>query len=472
MLALHEWAARERLTDKPWLIVGKGPSFGHHDEYDLSRFHVFGLNHVVRELEVDVAHAIDIDVVAQCEAAVRANCRWLMLPRHPHVQFDPTSKRLEDFFDEIPVLRQLDEEGRLVWYNLANYRQVGDAPVIKARFFSAEAAFNILGVAGVKTVRTLGIDGGRAYSPAFEDLEGATMLANGRESFDVQFAEIEKIVRANRMDYAPLVKPVEESEPIRVFVGADESQLVAAAVLEYSIRKHASRPVEFTTMIDLEVPVPKDKANRARTGFSFYRFLIPKLCGFEGRALYLDCDMQVFADMAELWNIPFGDQKVLCTYQGEPPEQWKDNPAFSPGRQLSVMMIDCSRLDWDIDEIIRGLDDGAYTYKQLMGDLAIVEPTEIDERIPPEWNHLEHYEPGVTKLLHYTVVPTQPWKNDRNPLREIWLNAFREAAREGAIGRELVERGIDQGHVKRDLLGEFDTAIRGPAAESEVDGRS
>ncbi len=41
--------------------------------------------------------------------------------------------------------------------------------------------------------RSLGIDGGRGYSPAFDDLEGTTMLANTQPSFDVQFEELETI---------------------------------------------------------------------------------------------------------------------------------------------------------------------------------------------------------------------------------------------------------------------------------------
>jgi hypothetical protein len=126
-------------------------------------------------------------------------------------------------------------------------------------------------------------------------------------------------------------------------------------------------------------------------------------------------------------------------------------------------MMDCTRLHWDIDEIISGLDDARYTYKQLMGDLAIVSESEIEERIPPEWNHLEHYEPGVTKLVHFTIVPTQPWKNDKNPLREIWHEAFLETVRDGGIDRDVVRRGVEQGHVKRALLGEFD-AIGGEDA--------
>src|SRR5262245_39672731 len=131
------------------------------------------------------------------------------------------------------------------------------------------------------------------------------------------------------------------AEPMRIFVGTDESQMVACRVLEHSIRKHTSRPVEVVPMLNVPVPTPRDPANRPRTGFSFSRFLIPKLCGYKGRALYLDADMQVFADVAELFDAPFGNHKVLCTNQPYVPDAWKGNGYFHPGRQMSVMMLDC-----------------------------------------------------------------------------------------------------------------------------------
>ena len=64
------------------------------------------------------------------------------------------------------------------------------------------------------------------------------------------------------MDYGPL------TEPIRVYVGTDDTQMVAVQVLEYSIRRFATRPVEVIPMLNLPVPMPKDPANRPRTGFS------------------------------------------------------------------------------------------------------------------------------------------------------------------------------------------------------------
>jgi hypothetical protein len=120
---------------------------------------------------------------------------------------------------------------------------------------------------------------------------------------------------------------------------------------------------------------------------------------------------------------------------------------------MSVMLLDCSRLDWDIEQIIGDLDAGKYTYAELLFDMCLVEPDEIADDIPPEWNHLEHYEPGVTKLVHYTVVPTQPWKNDKNPLADLWTPAFEEAKAAGLVRLDEVDRLARKGHIKRSLAG-------------------
>jgi hypothetical protein len=441
MIELREWIRSRPFDDKPWLLLGKGPTFSRRGEFPLDKYNLMGLNNVVAEQKVDVAHIIDIDVVEKCADALRDNCRFLVIARRPHVKFRPSEKRLEDYFGEIPMLKELDEQGRLVWYNAASSAPIGDSPEIGVRFFSSEAAMNILGDMGVKKVRTLGIDGGTEYGKEFSDLPA---LENERPTFDAQFRELEDIVAKYGIDYDPII------EPMRVFCGCDGSQIVAARVLEYSIRKHASRPVRFYPMLNLPTPVPKDQKNRGRTGFSFSRFHIPKLAGFKGRGLYVDADMQVFGDLAELWDIPFDGAKVMCTRQDEPPEQWKDSSWFHPGRQLSVMMLDCERLDWDIDEIVGGLDKGRYDYEQLMFELCIVDEDDINDNIPPEWNHLEHYEEG-TKLLHYTVVPTQPWKNDTSPLKTLWEPEFKEARAAGVVHADEALRLARHGHIKPSL---------------------
>jgi lipopolysaccharide biosynthesis glycosyltransferase len=203
-------------------------------------------------------------------------------------------------------------------------------------------------------------------------------------------------------------------------------------------------------MIDLPVPVPKEEKNRQRTGFSFSRFAIPKIAAYRGRALYVDSDMQVFTDIAELWNIEFGKQRVLCTTQPVP-DAWKNNPGFHPGRQFSVMLLDCERLPWDINEVVSGLDRGDYTYQQLLFNMCLVAPDEIEDRIPPAWNCLEHYEEGSSKLVHYTVVETQPWRYDKNPLVHLWTDALKESVQAGWITAAEIEREIDMGYLRPSL---------------------
>ena len=450
VIELTQWMESFAVHQKPWLILGKGPTFSEFKNVDASEYNTLSLNHVVRQTKVDVAHMIDADVAEDCADELYNNCQYLVMPWHPHVKNDPTSKTLADFVAEIPVLKKLDEENRLVWYNLSSAKPKDNSPTIQAKFFSAEAALNILGQAGVKKVRSLGVDGGRGYSGAFADLETKTMLANGHGSFDNQTAEINAISKKWGIDYAPL------SEPMRVFVGTDESQMVATRVLEYSIRKFATRPVTVHPMLNLPIPKPKHHKNRGRTGFSFARFVIPELCGYRGRGLYTDADMQVFSDLAELWDIPFNEQRILCTNQPETPKAWqKPGQHFHPGRQMSVMLLDCERLDWKIDEIIKGMDDEKYTYQDLLFEMCIVPENEIADRIPPEWNCLEWWEKDVSKLTHYTVVPTQPWKNDENPNRHIWEEDYRAAVAAGAVDAKEVLAGIRAGHLKESLKDAF-----------------
>jgi hypothetical protein len=444
MIELRDWIRTTSFERKPWLLLGKGPTFTRRGEFPLGDYNLMGLNNVVTEQRVDVAHIIDVDVVEKCADALREDCGQLVMARRPHVRFRAGDRLLEDYFDGLPVLRELDEQRRLVWYNADTSPPVGSSPSIGVSFFSSEAAMNILGEMGAEKVRTLGIDGGTEYGQEFKELPE---LQNGLPSFDAQFRQIEDIVARRGIDYDPLI------EPMRVFCGLDETQLVAARTLEYTIRKHASRPVRFYPMLNVPTPVPKDPSNRGRTGFSFARFQIPKLSGYKGRALYVDADMQVFSDLADLWEIPFDGAKVMCTRQDEPPPQWKDLSWFHPGRQLSVMMLDCERLDWDIEEIVGGLDEGRYTYEQLMFELCIVDAEAITDDLPPEWNHLEHYEPGQTKLIHYTVVPTQPWKNDRNGNRELWERDFAEALAAQVVHEDEVERLAKLDYIKRPLAG-------------------
>ncbi len=445
MIELTQWAGSFPLLARPWLILGKGPSFSQAKHVDLHPYYTMSLNHVVREMSVHTAHFADLDALEDCSDEVLANAQWVLMPFRPHVRFSPGPKALPDLISSVPALQKLERAGRLVWYNLSTGEPFGNSPIIQTGLFGSEVVVNILALLGVKMIRTLGIDGGRTYSPDFRDLEKKTLLNHGAQSFDLQFTGILKTVERYCIDFAPL------AEPIRVFIGTDESQAIPARVLEYTIRKHASRPVEVYHLDKIDVPMPRAPENQPRTAFSFKRFAIPMLCQYRGHAIYLDSDMIVFSDIAELWNTPMESCSVLCTWQDAPPAGWRDHAFFQTGRQMSVLLLDCGKLRWDPAEIVRGLDDELYSYAQLMFDLCIVRPDEIASTLSSDWNALEYFEPGKTKLLHYTVVPTQPWLSNDNPLEHLWTRQFAEALAAGAIAAEDVQQAIVKGYIKPSL---------------------
>jgi len=254
---------------------------------------------------------------------------------------------------------------------------------------------------------------------------------------------------------------------IRVFVGTDRSQMIGFEVLRYSMRRHASMPVEVTSMLDLELPDPKDIRQGRRTGFSYSRFAIPRLAGYQGRALYVDADMQVFKDVRELWEMPFDGAKVIVQEDIPDGKQSVDKMGAPAKRirQSSVMLLDCGSLDWNPEEIIAGLD-GKYTYEELLYHLCILEEKDIACRIPYRWNSLEYWDES-TCLTHYTDMRTQPWVSPRNPIGWVWINELKRMLKEDAISWQTVEEDIRLGYVRPSLITELqlDVDLRVPDPE-------
>ena len=232
---------------------------------------------------------------------------------------------------------------------------------------------------------------------------------------------------------------IDDPATVRVFVGTDQNQILAFRALEYSIRRHTDRGVQIVPLVNVTAPQPRHRRNRSRTGFTFARFMIPSLCRYRGRAIYLDADMLVFRDIGELWDQPM-PAGVRLLYS-EPPLSTKRVPQFS------VLVMDCSRLDWRIEEIIKQLDEGVYDYEALVYRLALLPDNAKAPLLPFAWNSLKTYEPGETAPLHYTEMPTQPWVSSHNRNGDLWYAALRAAIDNGFITLDEVAAEINRGHV-------------------------
>jgi hypothetical protein len=211
------WLQTSGLAGRPWLVLGKGPSFARHAGLDLSRYAVMGLNHVCRERPVDVTLCNDLEVLKEAGDAVLKQGGTLILPWYPHVGFKPQKDRSLDrcltsdnVDDSVRLcLGRLKNAGRLAYFRSSRStrlphpagagRDAGKTVVV--RYFSAVAAFNLLGAAGARQVDTLGVDGGKEYAPVFQDQQP---LRNGQPNFDVQFREIKVSVELYRLKHRRL----------------------------------------------------------------------------------------------------------------------------------------------------------------------------------------------------------------------------------------------------------------------------
>lgn len=238
------------------------------------------------------------------------------------------------------------------------------------------------------------------------------------------------------------------TETVRIFVAATPAEWLPMRVLEFSIKENTHSDVDIRALYtyNRQYGVPKDRRNRPRTPFSFQRLLIPELCGFAGRAIYMDVDMQVFKDIQGLWSVPLEGNSIQTV-----------RPA-DDGRkgQFSVMLLDCAVLDWNIDEIVTGLDRGDLTYEQLMYDMRVA--PSIGRSISSNWNCLERFDQS-TCLLHYTDMDTQPWVSLKNPLGALWIQALERAVAIGFITLEEVQREIAAGHVRPSLLSQLELGL-------------
>lgn len=223
-----------------------------------------------------------------------------------------------------------------------------------------------------------------------------------------------------------------------IVIGSSAEQKIPSLVLEYSIRKYSTaEDLQIIHTYDKTFPSPKKPENRSRTGFSFARFAIPEMVGYQGVAAYLECDQLVFADVKELLGLPFEGATVLRT-----------------PNQASVLLLDCARLTWRLPEILANLDAGKFKYADLMERIAIEPRDRIRGSIPVEWNSLEAYVPGKTRLLHFTNMSLQPWRKDWvHPLGHLWMSTLHEAVVKGVVNRRTVEEEVARGHIVKRVLG-------------------
>jgi hypothetical protein len=217
------------------------------------------------------------------------------------------------------------------------------------------------------------------------------------------------------IDPDPGVTP-SEKPPVRIYLGTEPAQHRAERVFVWSVLQHRdpSRRYEIYLMKDLK----GFDRDRWKTGFTNYRYAIPAMAGNTGRAIYNDVDQIYLADPAELFDMDMGGAGQLC---------------IAP-RETAVMLLDCDKMatiwdrqDAENSEKHRFFRDKVQSIPGMWGEL------------PGVWNARDHeYKKGVSKLLHYTTLQTQPWrpfpkelKYQDNPNGNVWFEMEKAADEAG-----------------------------------------
>jgi lipopolysaccharide biosynthesis glycosyltransferase len=175
---------------------------------------------------------------------------------------------------------------------------------------------------------------------------------------------------------------------------------------------------------------PVDKL--ASTEFTFTRFLVPELSNFNGWAVFIDCDVILTTDIAELFAQADDRYAVMCVQHDYAPKEGtkmdgQKQTIYPRKNWSSVMLFNCghpSNKKLNMDLVNETEINGAYLHR-----FSWLKDEEVGN-ISNEWNWLVgHYkEPtdGSPKLLHYTEGG--PWfENYRNcEYHQLWKNELTE----------------------------------------------
>lgn len=191
--------------------------------------------------------------------------------------------------------------------------------------------------------------------------------------------------------------------PFRIFIGYDTRETVAFHVLVHSIQARISKPIAITP-IDLRHlgGVYVRPLGSQSTAFTYSRFLVPWLCGFEGYSLFLDCDMLVKVDLMQLWSKAEGEAAVwVCQHEYVP----REGPKFLGEKQIAYPRKNWSSLMLFNNAKCRTLTPH-YVNTASPSELhrfAWLEDRQIGS-LPLEWNWLvgEYDKNPEAKVLHYT----------------------------------------------------------------------
>jgi len=208
-----------------------------------------------------------------------------------------------------------------------------------------------------------------------------------------------------------------QSSKIRIFVGTSETEdRWIERVLVYTLLQNTERELEIT-MLRPSMFEDWDKTGWG-TPFTCFRYAIPHMCDFKGKAIYMDCDQMNFRDIGDFYDTDLGD----CAF-GMVWDELNMNPKEFAGTDRergwfsdSMVLIDCEKAAQWIDPI-EDIAKCNWGYKNVFSK-KIGSPYRekvedvIIKRMDARWNSFDGY---VTD-----GAATDRLDQQQYPLQDIW----------------------------------------------------
>ena len=253
---------------------------------------------------------------------------------------------------------------------------------------------------------------------------------------------------------------------MKVFIGYDVREDVAAKVCAYSIRRHTRSNVDIRFLNHVELRreglfrrpwlTEAESGNRIdsvdgkpfSTEFSHSRFLIPHLCGYKGWALFMDCDMIFTSDLTKLFDLVDDRYAVMVVkHQHKPLEKEKmdgrPQTRYHRKNWSSFMLINCGHpanrsLTPGYVNMASGTDMHAFKW---LGDEVASEA--LIGELPRTYNWIDGSSPimpppakpgqkaVLPDMIHYTVGG--PWFPNYRTVKygDVWVEYYERWQAEG-----------------------------------------
>lgn len=409
MLDVTNWLQAISFDRKPWLLLGEGPSFDQFNDVDHPGVLKFGLGNVIRRTAVDVAFVADADVIDACDELGWHECRYLLMPQVPRVGGLPGVVSLDYLAQRMPLLRRLSNEGRLVCVD--NH---GTSRLVKQSdgCGEIEMAFAVLRRLGIRRLKSLGIDQGRGIARVFRGL----MPKQERFADRVAPASPRELGRSAGIEVQSLF------DPVQVFIDITRTPAPVWKVLERSIEMNTASSFCIRTICSPDNESVRPVPASPNCHFPRTWLTIPKLCGYQGRAICLRGGMLCLGDLSEVWMTPLKENVALQINRPQCAKRSKGVNTRLQEFPPSIGLFDCEKLGRDVSDC---------SVSELAGFLS-------DDGFGESWDGADAVSPVSSNLAYFSERSTYPWRNDRHPLREMWEEAFREQVEAGEISAREV----------------------------------